>query len=433
MRVRVVITGTIAGMICLLFLGFQYYSIGPVSIIPDWPSAAKATIFPEWMSDAILIFCGLTLFSFGWVAARWNWTANWRASLLDGGSAGIIAGCLIYDFIGVFWFGLKGQEEILKNFYIPLTEAEGTRILIESIFRTGTLLYLNFIWVVLACAVVGSLGGLASAIVDVKDLWGANPRKPEGWLFRLSAYMLTIFGFLNLIVTMAGLSTLWDVSLKTAAQFQEKYGLQLSHGYSRGSFFLLSYLIGLIFALLPASFTWGWILRAWRIRKKTNFLSIVWLVITIAGAIYILFGFMPASSGFSPLEIISLIFMLLVGTGVGLMTEDDSEGFPYHPSDWVGYGLTYGILGGTQIIMGVLGFSLAITLIAIINIPHLITSGVVDKSPTDQVIYLHTIQYVASATAVLGSLLIGLIVAGSLSFARTVMGVKDFPPQPQLD
>jgi hypothetical protein len=162
-------------------------------------------------------------------------------------------------------------------------------------------------------------------------------------------------------------------------------------------------------------------------------LSTAWLVATIPGAFYLLLGFRPARSVFSPLEIISLIFMLLVGTGLGLIMEDDSEGFPYHPSDWFGYGLTYGILGGTQIIMGVVALALALTLIAIINIPHLITSGVVDKSPTDQVIYLHTIQYAASATAVLVSLLIGLIVAGSLSFTRTVMGVKDFPPQPQLD
>lgn len=433
MRVRVVITGVAAGMICLLFLGFQYYSLGPISIIPDWPNVAQADIFPGWIANAILIFCVLTIFSFGWIAARWNWATNWRASLFDGCSTGIIAGSLIYDFIGVFWFGLKGQEEILKNFYTPLTEAEGSRILVESIFRTGTLLYLNFIWVVLACAVVGSLGGLASAAIDIKDLWGANPRKPEGWLFRLSAYMLTIFGFLNLIVNMAGLSILWDISLKTAARLQEKYDLQMSTGYSRGSFFLLSYLIGFIFTMLPASITWGWIIRAWQIRKKTNFLSIAWLVITIVGALYILLGFMPAGSGFSPLETAFLILMLMIGTGAGFTIEDDSEGFPYHPSDWVGYGLTYGILGGTQIIMGVLGFSLVLVLITIVNIPHLTSSGIVDQNPIYQVTMLHTLQSVYFTIAIFASLLIGLIVAGSLSFARTVMGVKDFPPQPKLD
>lgn len=430
MRVRIVLAGILAGIICLVFLWFQYYLVEPNKIISDWPNAVELALFPDWTSKVILILCALTLFACGWVAARWNWAENWLTSLLSGGGMGLVAGCLIYDFIGVFWFSLKGQEEVLRNFYTPLTETDGIRILLEAIVKTGSFLYLNFIWVVLTSIMFGAFGGFVSALVDVKDFWGKNPRKPQGWLFRLSGYMLTLFGCVNFVVTIAVLSKLSDSAIRSALRLQEEYEIQWSYEYPAGLFLLFGYLTSLFLIFLPLGITWGWIIRAWVIREKPSLLTTLWIIISTAGVSSILLRYLSLQSFFSPpWDIISLAIVFLSGIVIGALTEDDSEGFPYHLSDWIGYGLTFAILGGTQIVMGVLGFSLALTLITIINIPHLMGIGPVDQTPVDQAIMLYQMQNATALAAILASLVIGLGAAGLMSFARTLIGMKDLPLQ----
>jgi putative transposase len=70
----------------------------------------------------------------------------------------LIAGCLIFDFIGTFYFGMKGQEEIFRNFYDPLTEPAGIKILVNGVTQTASLLYLNFVFSILAAVFFGALG-----------------------------------------------------------------------------------------------------------------------------------------------------------------------------------------------------------------------------------------------------------------------------------
>jgi hypothetical protein len=429
MRVRTVITGLAAAAICLAALWVQYYNFQPSQIVPGWLDSNRAAQIPNWISTAVLLFCGVVLFLFGWVAARWNWADRWQRSLQFGAGMGLLAGCLIFDFIGVFWSSIKGQAEILSNFYNPLSEAEGTRILIQAILQTGSLLYVNFVLVVLACILLGGLGGIVSTIVDRKDFWGSDPRNPEGWLFRLPGYLLTLSGFINLIISIAVLSLLHRRMLNTVAQFAEKYETQLDVRFSSQLFQFFSNLAAWLFAFLPFGITWGWTLRRWLVRKKVDVSSAFWILLT-AACLWLVSWYIAPDTFRQPLNLLLLGFATLAGAFIGLLTRDRAEGFAYHLSDWVGYSLTYGILGGTQIVMGTLAYGLALALIGVVNIPHLTASGVVDKNPVDQVHSLYTIQSTSAALAILASIVVGLLFASLVSFLRTIFRVKDISSLP---
>lgn len=258
MRIRVVLSGIVSAAICVIALWFPWYMMEPANIAPDWAYVDEAAILPAWLSTGMLVFCGLTLFAFGWVSARWNWAGNWRDSLLAGAGAGLIAGCLIYDFIGTFHFGLSGQEAVLRAFYTEVDDVTGLTLFVDSITETATQLYFNFLLTVAACALLSAMGGLASA-VDAGDTWGRPPRAPDSWLFRIPAYSLTLTGCLWMIVTIAAFSVLQEVVIDAVVE-NELSGLN--------SFPVLisfsAYSVGWVLIFLPMSVTWGWLLRSWR-------------------------------------------------------------------------------------------------------------------------------------------------------------------------
>lgn len=423
MRIRTVITGITAGAICLAAWWFQFYTTEVFSIVPGWFHTNQAAMLPGWMTGVILIFSGLVIFIFGWINARWNWADHWLAGLQSGSGMGLLAGCLIFDFVGVAWYSLHGQAEILMNYYNPLSDVEGTRILIEAIFITGTSLYMNFAWVLIACAALGGLGGLFSTVVGRTDFWGRDPRKPEVWLFRVPAYLLTIFGYLNMIVTVAVLSLLWEKTLNSAIKLDKQYDIQWSVKPPGELFVLYGYLVGLIFIFLPVGITWGWIIRSWYVREKANVLGAVWIFSTTIGIAWVLMRYFSNGSYFQfHFEPILLMLVFLFGLGVGLTAESTSAGTPYHFSDWVGYALTCGILGGTQTVMGVVAYSIALSMIAIVNIPHLIKSELVAQSPVDQVVSYITLQSNVTIGLMLASLVLGIFIAWAASLVRKVMG-----------
>jgi len=282
------LAGIMAGAICNVALYFQYYRFAPSEFVLGWPYLIQAAILPRWMPEAVTIVCVITIFSFGWIAARWSWARTWQSSILAGAGSGTIAGCMMYAIVGLFWFGIKGQADVLGNFYNSMAEIDGLLIIVEAIFRTGTFVYAYFIQFVPACIALGTLGGLTSALLDANDVWGKHPNHSHGWLFRLPAYLLVICGILNLIVTVAILSLLWDKTMSSVKELAaENMRSELGTGY--GFFLHWGYLTGLVFTFLPAGLTWGWIIRAWRHHGKLNFFSVIWLISTIVGAGYYMF------------------------------------------------------------------------------------------------------------------------------------------------
>lgn len=429
MRIRIVGSGLVSGLFCLTALWFPWYMAGPADIVPDWTFQQSAANFPGWMSAAVTVFCALTIFAFGWVAARWNWAKTWRSSLLSGAGCGLIAGCVIYDFIGAFHFGLLGQADILRAFYREVGENEGLVLLFDAISATSTLLYLNFIAILFACAFIGALGGLASAI-DLEDVWGKPPREPHRWLFRLSAYTLALTGAGWLFLIVAVFSVFQSALFESMTNAANEGNLA---GLKSPPFFVsaVAYLTGFVMTLPAIGLTWGWIVRAWKgagwwkpfygIWLAATFCAIGWAADSFIR--YVSTGLMFETFGFYPLGILWLVVFgsLVFGFLGGILSEGaPSTGEKYNFYDWLGYALTQGILGGAQAFMSVPAFALVFALVAIENIPHLVQAGPVELSPTQQVIQLFKVLTVTAQALVVACAILGWF------FGLIVLSIRKF-------
>ena len=433
MRIRIVLSGLTSGIFCLIALWFPWYVVHPSTLVSNWIFQDQAAYLPTWISTAAVGFCGLTLFSFGWVAARWNWSGNWRESLLAGAGAGVIAGSIIYDFLGAFHFGLLGQEEILKAFYSEVGEAQGLTLIVDAVTNSATSIYLNFIVVVFASVLVSALGGLASAI-DAGDVWGKSPRKPDGWLFRVSAYSLTLTGLGNLIVMIAALSILQESVMNTAIENN------LSDINSFPPFLLLTAFMACLVMILPPMFmTCGWIVRSWGRAGSRRILYGVWALLSIYMLWWMLRGFF--SFNFSDMAFLFqmgpfplwymwgvIILSVVIGFFGGyLPAPSNPVDENYRGSDWLGYALSQGILGGTQIFASVTAYALVASLITIKNIPHLTQTGTVDLLPTDQIVQLFTTMSAVAQGVVIFSAVCAWIFGLLVLLLRKIFSVKPLP------
>ncbi|MBL8063080.1 MAG: hypothetical protein JNK32_08690 [Anaerolineales bacterium] len=337
MRIRVLLSGVFSGVICLIALWYPWYVMDPARVAPDWPYQNRSIALPDWIPTAMLAFCGLTVFVFGWVSARWNWSKTWRQSLLSGLGAGLIAGCFIYDFIGAFHFGLIGQEGILNAFYTEVDKIKGIELLIEAISGTAVSIYLNFLAIMVGCIILGGLGGISSSI-DLEDVWGKPPCDPDSWLFRIPAYTLTVTGLACMFVTLAGLLVLQESAIKAAVD-------NTLTGLNSLPIFIVivAYIACLFMILLPMSLTWGWILRAWQGAGLWRILYGFWVVATLLILIW-LFQFVPYFENlvllfgleFFQIIILGLIAIIFVaaGVGVGLLASPvNSSSSKYKGSD----------------------------------------------------------------------------------------------------
>lgn len=419
MRIRVVGSGIVAGVFCLIALWFPWYMMEPGGIVQDWTYQKEAASFPGWLPTAAYIFCALTIFAFGWVAARWNWSKTWRSSLLAGAGAGLIAGCIIYDFIGAFRFGVAGQAEVWQAFYREVGVTEGLTLLVDAIVSSATLVYFNFIAIVIGCVLLGALGGLSSSI-DLEDVWGKPPRDSEEWLFRLPAYSLSLTGAVCFIVAIAAFMVMEEAATNVMID-ENLTGLN-----APPIFILIACYTGcLVMVMLPIGLTWGWIFRAWKEAGLWKFFYGVWLAVTIFFTGWVLQDFFIQDKTAFLIDMLSVFpvlfipFSVIGGLGLGLIcglmcmpVSPSSE--KYRFSDWLGYALTQGILGGTQMFMSVTAYALVLVLITIENIPHLTQVGVVDLSPAGQLAQLFkTLSGVAQGMMIasaVGGWLFGLVI-----------------------
>jgi hypothetical protein len=434
MRIRIVMSGIFAGVICISALWLPWYMEWPSEFTAEWKYFNYARNFPRWLETGMMVFCGVTLFAFGWTAARWNWEKNWRDSLLAGGEMGLIAGCIVYDLIGAFHYGLLGQSEVLGYFYVELTRMQGLTMLANAIFRSAGYMYQAFFIMTGASVIVGALGGLASAF-DLEDVWGSLPRTPQQWLFRLPAYTLVISGVLYYYLT-AMVFSVFRYSVTDLVSETDASKLDLVYYL----IFQKAPVFSAMIALLPLGITWGWIIRAWRGAKLWRVLYALWGLVSLGLAGWLVISFFRTgrtaysfSTGFliSYYELIVAVCALAAGVVLGMLsgsiTAPDSK---YHFSDWLGYLLAQGIIGGTQIFVSVPAYALVISTVSIPNIPHLTFTGLSTASIANQIsrlfLYLNALACSGFVLCILG----GIIASGSVTLIRKFLKIAP-PPIPQ--
>jgi hypothetical protein len=428
-------SGIFAAAVCISALWLPWYMVYPSEFTADWRYFDVVQSFPPWLETAVMVFCGVTLFAFGWTAARWNWEKNWRDSLLAGGAMGLIAGCLIYDFIGAFHYGALGQKDVLAYFYVTVAETQGAAIIISSCFDGAAQLFQSFFVIIGSCTVVGAFGGLTSA-VDVEDVWGSTPRMTEQWLFRVPAYILVISGYLCYLLA----STFTDGTRSTADDMlNELNKLQVDPaGYL---LFIRFHLLAAVAALFPLGITWGWIIRAWRHAKLWKYLYAIWIAGTASGAgWYFVYYFQMNWDMYSQdpkIQITFFEFILLtcaIGAGItlgifsGTITPFDSK---YKFSDWMGFLLAQGIIGGTQVFACLPAFVISFVVIVGQNINHLASGGLSSEPLVDQ--FNHLIQYlgIAAGSGIGFCIFGGIFVSAGVTIIRKFLKIRPRVPQPE--
>jgi len=429
MRIRTVIIGIATGVLCTITLWLYFYKVGLSKYIPGWAVDSPPQNPGLGLPFLVMALCGVVLFAAGWVSARWNWANTWQSSIAAGGNAGLLAGFLIYDFFGAIWSCVVGQIEALANIYNQVNEALGARIFITSMFDTNKMIYSNFIWCVLACMAIGMLGGFVSAVIGLNECWGTSPRNPEGWLFRLPVYLLVFFGFLSLTGTFALLGAFMKLMAEVPAGAPDNFVTELLKAIDQPDFMRSTYLVGWYFTILPVALIAGWFIRLVQQGGRITLLSFSGL--TLLAATLLVGGWIIAPNMFSLRGVSStLVLVLMVATflagWVGLITRDEAEGFPYHTSDWIGFLLGYGILGGTQVMMGILVYAVSFVGLTGFHLEHLVGGDVIDPSSIHNYFTRYIMFQSGSViAAMILSSIIALIIANIVSFSRSFFDIRE--------
>lgn len=438
MRLRIVIPGLLAGALGGLAIEQSAYRWFSTELMVSWPLPTwAASEYAEILQMALYMLVCLMLFIAGWSAARWDWAENWRESLLAGAGAGLIAGCIIYNYSAGVWSGVAGQKQILQNFYTPVNEDEGILLLSWAIYGAGWHVYRAFVICATTATALGGLGGLLSVMEG--DGWGLRPAKGPEWLHRIPAYSLTTTAILTAVVVIAALSMLPNLVSEAVSKINADNIHIETNANWKFLGLIIPYWICYVMITMPLLMTIGWMLRNWKTDSVTRrILTPLWILIS-GGIGYVLQGnglfelVRNLLEIFEPdllttfLALIALAAPPLVGLAFGLLKNppallperDISKG------DWLGYALTQGILGSTQLMAGLVVFMLSLTLIAVENIPHLTNQGIVTNSPVAQIQALRNLLISVSRWLMLASAILALVLAGIVRFVRWV-----FAPDP---
>jgi len=428
MRIRVVISGIVAGVVCQFILRSMVFSVRLGKILPGWAVSDSSINVPEWLDAALIGLAVFTVFVFGWVAARWNWSRTWNASFLSGAGSGLIAAALAYCLVGAFHAGVEGQINILTSLTRPVSEDEGMILLLDGLSLTALKIYSWFGLYLIVGVTAGALGGLAS-MVDRNDVWGKPVPVQDPSLFRLAAYGLTLNGLLNLIVVIAVFQLLAETATKTVTDND----LWDAITYPPNLIYLLSLWAGLLMLCAPLALTWGWTLRDWIAERKRSIVTAIWVLVTFGYVAYTLVSYAVENSFmgiiiFAPVGGMVLFLALAATLGWSIKPQTESEWTPYRFGDLLGYLLTCGILGGAQIIVGAVAYSLSIVLVTIVDIPHLMNmEEPVTTTMVEQVYDLYGMLVSSSLTAMAACMVIALVFRWLDKFVRWIFVSKKGP------
>ena len=431
MRLKTIVSGIIGFGGAYFALMRLMYDALPATILNEWPAPIwEGVVEEKWVQIAVFGFAALSVFLGGWLSASWNKARHWKESIRFGSSAGLISGALSFNFVGAAWAGLVAQREVLETTNIALTEMEGGKILVNAVTKTIQQSY-SVIWLfILSALVLGALGGLLY-VFDIRPKEKEMRPRESGWLFRLPAHTLTLSGIASFIVMYAIISILSEIIADTAVDYNMMPDLPPQ--------LILALVVTSIIPLfgIPFLLTLIWMIRRWKINKEGGILFFIWTVFLFALVYF--FSNNTLRYIFSLLEIglanvVITLFAIFLGVFLlmwFLSVEPAEDRLRFSFADWMGYALTQGILGGTQLFASSMAFAFSVVLITVNNIPHLMStpSDTPPTPPVEQIESLFRTQQGMSLYAMGAMFVIALILGGITALLRGITGMNKKLPE----
>ncbi len=383
MKPRTVFIGCLTGLIAsrLLFPVFTDFVPGYLGLALGQQLPTPTVV--QWLC----ILSALVILGSGYVAARLEWTQTWQRAVACGVNLGLLAGCLAYMLSGApAAAGVLGQKEILLSLGTPIaSESAGIGLLVLGVVNTAVWTQAVFWVIMLPSLVLGALGGLLSRL-ETGPGWLSEPAAKNPDLERLFVYSFFSFGLLNLVICIVVMTLMPGVAQKAILENNLSTSGLLAGTSAILSLPILTAAAGLIPCLILAI---KWTLEAWE-QPKERFKVKAWLWANGFFALILLFINLPFA-----LAVIGAC--ALTGAAFWVIrrkrppTPPALETFkPNTPLDYLASGLTQGILLGTLATVLSIAYSLSLILIAVVNIPHLTLSGVVNSTAQGQVTSLYT-------------------------------------------
>ena len=258
MNRRVLVAGSLGGLLSAVVLAFPLYFILPASYVADW-STIPSTVGPFGYGVAALIaICT------GYIGARWSWTPAGERRIQVGIAGGMLAGLVVFVFIGSGAAGVAGIAPLLRHgAKAAATDQAMLELLANSVVGITWWTYLALLGLVSAGALLGGVGG-AIAAGEASGGWGSAPRQMHIGVLQSAAATLLLATVLSLIV----LSAMFTLQLQTINESVQNANFTTALPATG----VLDWPLGVNLVVLLGAVNWNWqqIARTWRHSKTRD-------------------------------------------------------------------------------------------------------------------------------------------------------------------
>ena len=404
MKPRTAFIGCLAGLIAsqLLLPVFTNFLPGYLGLEFAQQGPTRNIALLLYILSTLVILAG------GYVAARLEWAKTWQRAVSCGVNAGLLAGCLAYMLSGASAAaGVLGQKEILLSLDAPIaSESAGIGLLVLGVVNAAIWTQVIFWVIMIPSLALGAFGGLLS-LFEKSPGWLPEPTPKNPDLERLVVYSFGSFGVFNLVIFMAVMNILPGVIQKAILENNSPTSGLLA----APSFIMILPLVTAAASLISCIIlSIKWAIEA-RNHPNERFKVKIWLWIIGIFSLILLFV-----SLYLALAVIGLFAIIALAIWTfrkqGIPTSPSAESYrSYTPLDHLASAITQGILSGTLATVLTIAYALSLVLIAIVDIPHLTLSGVVNSTAREQILSLYTTIGAYNVILLGVGSVIGLIIA----------------------
>lgn len=430
MRLKTVLAGILAGFGLHFSLMRLAYDSLPAEFISSWQAPIwQGILSTQQMNFIVYGFAALSLIIGGWLAAAWNKTRRLGDALAAGAGAGLIAGALGFSFVGGPWAGLMAQGEIYLSLSQKISEKDAYQLILNGVSKTASQTPLMFWKFIIPAVLLGILGGFLCALETRKE-WENAPRLKSGWLYRLPAYTLTFSGLFSFVVMFVVMDSLQESATKTL--FEK---MLTAPDLPPQVMLFIASLTAIPLFVLPFFISLVWLIKSGKENRRNWVFSVLWTIF-LGALVYYLSNniFQYILNLLTLLDLKSFLGIwfatfLLLGIIYLITRTPNNEKRRFSGADWLGFTLTQGILGGTQLMSGTVSFALSLVLITVTNMATLLgtPTDTIPSPPAQQVRELFNVHQTATFAVIGGMTFIALLMGLITVFLRAITGANRRP------